>query len=273
MHHQAGESECHRVGRGSRSVEGYGPVLRSSLTFGELGGVPGVRLVVAGVAMAGARLSRREPVPIDSHVTKRSCRSRTYRQRPRNQQEVSMMSSTVAGVDPHQDTFTVAVIDVNGSELTHETFDNRSGGYRAAIELLTAHGVEHVGVEGSASWGSHVAVASVAAGFDAREHDRWRGRPHGDQRNMSTQTSTRGLVRGRCNCRTVRAGSGGAPAVSRSGISAWWVRSQSRRAIRTCANRSMTAAEPTLSSSQVTSTRSMPTARAMIKLMRRIAVA
>jgi len=75
----------------------------------------------------------------------------------------------VAGIDPHQDTFTVAVIDANGVELIHDTFDNRTSGYLAAIELLTAHGVEHVGVEGSASWGSHVAVALAAAGFDARE--------------------------------------------------------------------------------------------------------
>ena len=80
-----------------------------------------------------------------------------------------MMSSPVGGIDPHQDTFTVAVIDANGVELMHDTFDNRSSGYFAAIELLTAHGVERVGVEGSASWGSHVAVALAAAGFDARE--------------------------------------------------------------------------------------------------------
>lgn len=35
--------------------------------------------------------------------------------------------------------------------------------------LLTAHGVTQVGVEGSASWGAHVAIAMVAAGFDVRE--------------------------------------------------------------------------------------------------------
>ena len=80
-----------------------------------------------------------------------------------------MMSSPVGGIDPHQDTFTVAVIDANGVELMHDMFDNRSSGYFAAIELLSAHGVERVGVEGSASWGSHVAVALAAAGFDARE--------------------------------------------------------------------------------------------------------
>lgn len=80
-----------------------------------------------------------------------------------------MMSSTVAGIDPHQDTFTVAVIDANGVEITHDTFANTSSGYLAAIELLSTHEVGRVGVEGSASWGSHVAIAVAAAGFDARE--------------------------------------------------------------------------------------------------------
>lgn len=80
-----------------------------------------------------------------------------------------MMTSPVAGVDPHQATFTVAIVDTNGVEITHETFANTSAGYLAAIELFTAHRVARVGVEGSASWGAHIAVAVVAAGFDARE--------------------------------------------------------------------------------------------------------
>jgi transposase len=80
-----------------------------------------------------------------------------------------MMSLPVGGIDPHQDTFTVAVVDANGVEITHDTFDNTSSGYLAAIELLSSHRVERVGVEGSASWGSHVAIAVAAAGFDARE--------------------------------------------------------------------------------------------------------
>ena len=80
-----------------------------------------------------------------------------------------MMASPVAGIDPHQDTLTVGIVDANGVELTHETFPNSAVGYVAAIELLTAHGVVGVGVEGSASWGAHVAIALVAARFDARE--------------------------------------------------------------------------------------------------------
>lgn len=48
------------------------------------------------------------------------------------------MPSALAGIDPHQDSITVGIID-------------------------------QVGVEGSASWGAHTAIALVAAGFDARE--------------------------------------------------------------------------------------------------------
>jgi len=65
-----------------------------------------------------------------------------------------MMSSPIAGIDPHQATFTVAIVDPNGVEITHDTFDNSSAGYLTAVELLSSHGVERVGVEGSASWGS-----------------------------------------------------------------------------------------------------------------------
>ena len=50
-----------------------------------------------------------------------------------------------------------------------DTFDNTGAGFVLAIELLNTHGVEQVGVEGSASWGKHVSIALVAARFDARE--------------------------------------------------------------------------------------------------------
>jgi len=80
-----------------------------------------------------------------------------------------MMTSPVAGIDPHQDTFTVGIVTANGVEVTHATFPNSAAGFVDAIKLLTAHGVSQVGVEGSASWGAHVAIALVAAGFDARE--------------------------------------------------------------------------------------------------------
>ena len=53
------------------------------------------------------------------------------------------MTFSVGGIDPHQDTFTVGIVD--------------------------PHGVEQVGVEGSAKRGAHVAIALAAAGLDARE--------------------------------------------------------------------------------------------------------
>ncbi len=79
------------------------------------------------------------------------------------------MASVVAGIDPHQDNFTVGIVDSVGVEITRASFDNNAPGYVAAIELLTNHEVSQVGIEGSASWGAHVAIALVAAGFDARE--------------------------------------------------------------------------------------------------------
>ncbi|MCP4305212.1 MAG: IS110 family transposase [bacterium] len=79
------------------------------------------------------------------------------------------MTSPIAGIDPHRDSFTIGIINSNGVEICHQSFDNNGSGYGEAIELLTTHGVEQVGVESSASWGAHVAIALVAAGFDARE--------------------------------------------------------------------------------------------------------
>ncbi|WP_419907360.1 IS110 family transposase [Candidatus Poriferisodalis sp.] len=79
------------------------------------------------------------------------------------------MTSAVGGIDPHQDTFTLGIVDANGVEIGHETYANTAAGYAAAIDLLDVHGVEQVGVEGSAKWGAHVAIALAAAGFDARE--------------------------------------------------------------------------------------------------------
>ena len=77
------------------------------------------------------------------------------------------MTPPVGGIDPHQDTFTVGIVDSHGVETCHETFPNTAAGYVEAIDLLDGHGVGRVGVEGSAKWGAHVAIA--AAGFDARE--------------------------------------------------------------------------------------------------------
>lgn len=79
------------------------------------------------------------------------------------------MTEPVAGIDPHQKTFTIGIVNSVGVEIHVETFDNTGAGYAAAIDTLSTHGVRRVGIEGSASWGAHVAVALAAAGFDARE--------------------------------------------------------------------------------------------------------
>ena len=79
------------------------------------------------------------------------------------------MTFPVGGIDPHQDTFTVGIVDHHGVALGCETFANTAAGYGAAIDLLGAHSAERVGVEGSAKWGAHVAVALAAAGFGVRE--------------------------------------------------------------------------------------------------------
>ena len=108
-----------------------------------------------------------------------------------------MMTSPVAGIDPHQETYTIGVVDPNGVELAHEAFPASAAGYLDGIELLTAHGVEQVGIEGSAGWGAHAAIALVAAGFDCREVPAQRS---------AAQRRSRRLDKNRC-CRCGRRGS------------------------------------------------------------------
>lgn len=79
------------------------------------------------------------------------------------------MTAPVAGIDPHQTQFTVGIVDATGVERACATYPNTAAGFVATIDLLVTHGVDQVGIEGSASWGAHVAIAVVAAGFDARE--------------------------------------------------------------------------------------------------------
>ena len=79
------------------------------------------------------------------------------------------MTSPVAGIDPHQDNFTVGIVDQHGVAVTNQAFDNSAAGFVEATDLLTTHGVQQVGVEGSAKWGAQLAIALVAAGFDTRE--------------------------------------------------------------------------------------------------------
>lgn len=84
-------------------------------------------------------------------------------------QQEHIMTAHVAGIDPHQHNFTVAITNEHGVALTHQAFDNNAHGFVEALELLESHAVKSVGVEGSAKWGAHVSIALVSAGFDARE--------------------------------------------------------------------------------------------------------
>jgi hypothetical protein len=74
-----------------------------------------------------------------------------------NSQQDFMMPPSIARIDPHQATFAAGIIDGHGVEIVHDTFANNASGFCVAIEVLTTHGVETAGVEGSASWGARVA--------------------------------------------------------------------------------------------------------------------
>ena len=72
-----------------------------------------------------------------------------------------MMTSPVGGHRPasrHQSPW-ASLRPAVSSSLT-PAFPTSAAGYFEAIELLTAHGVEQVGIEGSAGWGVHAAIRS-----------------------------------------------------------------------------------------------------------------
>lgn len=70
---------------------------------------------------------------------------------------------------PESHTYTVGIVDPHGVELVHASFPTSAAGYLDGIELLTTHGVDRIGIEGSAAWGAHAAIAFVAAGFECCE--------------------------------------------------------------------------------------------------------
>lgn len=104
--------------------------LHPVLTQQRIGFVPVVGPVAPGVRPAGALLSRRKPVFLD----------------------------------PHEDSYTISVVDANGVELARAVFPTSAVGYLAGVELVNAHGVSLVAIEGSAGRGAHAAIAFVAAG-------------------------------------------------------------------------------------------------------------
>src|SRR5690349_3189415 len=62
-----------------------------------------------------------------------------------------------AGIDTHKDTLAVAVVD----QVAAAQLPNTEPGFLELIELLEAHGVNRVGIEGSGNFGRAIAVHLV----------------------------------------------------------------------------------------------------------------
>jgi transposase len=77
----------------------------------------------------------------------------------------------VVGCDSHKQTVTLAAIDGSGTTLGLTTLVNGDSGFREALAWLGSLEVDivRVGIEGSASWGRHLAVSLAQAGYDVRE--------------------------------------------------------------------------------------------------------
>lgn len=63
-----------------------------------------------------------------------------------------------AGIDTHKDTLAVAVIDLNGRLIASAELANTSSGFAELTDLLVAHHVQRIGIEGSGAYGRAVAA-------------------------------------------------------------------------------------------------------------------
>lgn len=63
-----------------------------------------------------------------------------------------------AGIDTHKDTLAVAVVDHGGRQVAAGQLPNTEPGFLELVELLEAHGVSRVGIEGSGNFGRAIAV-------------------------------------------------------------------------------------------------------------------
>lgn len=76
----------------------------------------------------------------------------------------------VAGADTHADTIHVAAITITGVLAGDREFPTTRAGYAAAIRFLRSLGqVQRIGVEGTASYGSGLTRALIAAGIEVVE--------------------------------------------------------------------------------------------------------
>jgi transposase len=76
------------------------------------------------------------------------------------------LGQVLGGVDTHEDTIHVAVIDDRGHELGDRAFPTTPTGYRRALAFLASHGkVLAVGVEGSSSYGAGFARSAFTTGL------------------------------------------------------------------------------------------------------------
>jgi len=69
-----------------------------------------------------------------------------------------------AGIDTHNDTLAVAVIDDAGRQVAAAEVANTTAGLAGLQALLERHQVSRVGIEGSGTWGHGAAAHLVAAG-------------------------------------------------------------------------------------------------------------
>ncbi|WP_138759768.1 IS110 family transposase [Modestobacter altitudinis] len=70
----------------------------------------------------------------------------------------------LAGIDTHKDTLAVAVIDDAGRPVIVTEVANTEAGFDSLEQLLTAHAVTRVGIEGSGNYGRGAAVHLVLTG-------------------------------------------------------------------------------------------------------------
>lgn len=63
-----------------------------------------------------------------------------------------------AGIDTHKDTLAIAIIDEQGRLVDQDQVPNSEQGFARLTDLLLAHHVHRVGIEGSGSYGRAVAI-------------------------------------------------------------------------------------------------------------------